>query len=45
MGLLFVESIHRLYKSGKISKEKVLELFRSGKLTEKETMYILDVKN
>ena len=45
MGLLYIESIRRLYKSGKIPKEKVLELFQSGKLTEKETMYILDVKN
>lgn len=44
MGLLFVESIKRLYDDGKISKEKVIELYESGKITEEEKVYILDVK-
>ena len=43
MGLLFVESIRRLYKDGKISKAKVLELCVSGKITEEEKKYILEV--
>ena len=45
MGLLFVESIRRLFKDGKISKEKVLELFQNGKLTEEELKYILEVES
>lgn len=45
MGLLFVESIKRLYKDGKIAKEKVLELYESGKITEEEKKYILDVND
>lgn len=42
MGLLFVESIKRLYKDGKVSKEKVLELFKNKKVTEEEMLYILE---
>ena len=42
MGILFVESIRRLYKDGKITKEKVLELFQNGKITEEESKYILE---
>lgn len=45
MGLLFVESIRRLFKDGKVSKEKVLELFQNGKITEEELVYILEVEN
>ena len=44
MGLLFVESIKRLYNDGKIDKKKVVELFVSGKITEEEKVYILDVE-
>lgn len=43
MGLLFVESIRRLYKDKKIAKDKVLELFQSGKIAEEELRYILEV--
>lgn len=42
VGLLFVESIRRLYKDGKVSKEKVLKLFQDGKITEEEKIYILN---
>lgn len=45
MGLLFVESIRRLFKDGKVSKEKVLELFESKKITEEELAYILEVES
>lgn len=44
MGLLFVESIKRLYKDNKISKEKVLELYESKKISEEELKDILKVK-
>ena len=45
MGLLFVESIRRLFKDGKVSKEKVLELCESKKITEEELAYILEVES
>lgn len=41
MGVLFVESIRRLYKEGKITKDKVLELFNNKKITADEMEYIL----
>ena len=41
----FVESMKRLYVSGKVSVEKILELFESKKITEQEKLYILDVEN
>lgn len=44
MGLLFVESIRRLYKDGKIDESKIIELFQKGKITEEEKWYILNVK-
>lgn len=44
MGLLFVESIRRLFKDGKVSKEKVLELFQNGKIVEKELEYVLEIE-
>lgn len=44
MGLLFVESIKRLYKNNKIVKAKIVELFESKKITEEELNYILDVE-
>lgn len=40
----FIESLKRLYKDGKVTKEKIVKLYVSGKITEKEKMYILDVK-
>lgn len=44
MGMLFVESIKRLYQSNQISKEKVLELYKSKKITEDEMNYIFEVE-
>ena len=44
MGLLFVESIKRLYKDGKIDEAKIIELFQNGKITEEEKWDILNVK-
>ena len=44
MGRQFVESMKRLYVSGKVNVEKILELFESGKITEEEKVYILDVE-
>lgn len=40
---IFVESIRRLFKDGKVSKEKILELYEGKKITEEEMKYILDV--
>lgn len=40
----FVESMWRLYKDGKVNKQKIIELRRDGKITEEEKSYILDVK-
>lgn len=37
----FVESLKRLYKSGKISKEKVKKFYLDKKVTEQELNYIL----
>lgn len=45
MGTLFVESIKRLYKDNKISKDKVLELYGSKKISEDELNAILKVKS
>ena len=39
----FVESMKRLYKDGKVSKEKIVNLYESGKITEQEKLYILEV--
>lgn len=41
---VFVESMQRLYKDGKVSEQKIVELFESKKITEEEKLYILDVK-
>ncbi len=43
MNMLFVESIRRLYKDGKISKQKVVELYESEKITREELDFILNV--
>ena len=37
----FVESLRRLYQTGKVDKEKIVELCGIGKLSEEEKMYIL----
>lgn len=39
---VFVESMRRLYRDGKITKEKIVELFESGKITDEEKSYILN---
>lgn len=41
MGMLFVESLRRLYREGKLSGEKIVELANDGKITEEEKKYIL----
>ena len=43
MGILFVESIRRLYNDNKVSKDKILELYENKKITEEELNYILNV--
>lgn len=43
MGILFVESIKRLYRDGKIAKVKILELHKGNKITDKELKYILSM--
>lgn len=39
----FVESMKRLYKDGKVTKEKICELYVGGKISEEEKDYILNV--
>lgn len=41
---VFVESLKRLYKDGKIAEEKVLGLFQNGKITEDEKWDILNAR-
>ena len=36
-----VESLRRLYKSGKITEEKVAELLAEGKITQEEYDHIM----
>lgn len=38
---IFIESLRRLYQSGKLEKEKVVELLNRNKITEEERDYIL----
>lgn len=38
----FVESIKRLYESGKINKEKINDLYINKKIIEEEKKYILN---
>ena len=45
MGLLFVESIRRLYKDNKISKAKVLELYENKKISKDELDKILKINS
>lgn len=39
---VFVESMRRLYKDGKVTEKKILELFESNKITNEEKSYILN---
>ena len=39
---VFVESMRRLYRDGKVNEKKIVELFESGKITEEEKLYILN---
>ena len=39
---IFVESMRRLHRDGKVNEEKIVELFESGKITEEEKLYILN---
>lgn len=41
---VFVESMRRLYRDGKIESDKVIELFKSGKITEEEKTEILNAR-
>lgn len=41
MGILFVESVKRLYQSEKITKDKIDSLYEDGKITSEERDYIL----
>jgi hypothetical protein len=38
----FVESLKRLYKAGRITKEKLDSFLASGKITQEEYNYILN---
>ena len=38
---VFVESMRRLYKDGKVDTKKIVELFENKKITEEEKWYIL----
>lgn len=39
---VFVESMRRLYRDGKVDEEKIIELFQSGKITEEEKWHVLN---
>lgn len=39
---VFVESMRRLYRDGKVDVNKIVELFESSKITEEEKSYILN---
>lgn len=39
---IFVESMRRLYRDGKVNENKILELFESNKITEEEKLYIIN---
>ena len=39
---VFVESMRRLYRDGKVDKDKIVELFESKKISEEEKTYILN---
>lgn len=37
----FIESLRRLYKDNKVSKETVIKLCNDGKITKEQELYIL----
>ena len=39
---VFVESMRRLYRDGKVNKNKIVALYESGKITDEEKSYILN---
>ena len=39
---VFVESMRRLYRDGKVDEKKIISLFNEGKITEEEKSYILN---
>ena len=39
---LFIESLKRLYKDNKVSKEKINQLKTKGTISENERIYILE---
>lgn len=41
---VFVESLRRLYRDGKLSTEKVIEFFENGKISEEEKWLILNAR-
>lgn len=41
---VFVESMRRLYKDGKVEMNKILELFESGKINDEEKWHILNAR-
>jgi ArsR family metal-binding transcriptional regulator len=41
---IFVESMRRLYRDGKVSMEKIVELFESKKITDEEKWHILNAR-
>lgn len=41
---VFVESMRRLYKDGKVDTKKILELFESEKINDEEKWHILNAR-
>jgi hypothetical protein len=39
---VFVESMRRLYRDGKVDEQKIILLANSGKITKEEKTYILN---
>ena len=37
---MFVESLKRLYKQGRVTKEKIAQFVEQGKISEEEYLYI-----
>lgn len=41
---VFVESMRRLYRDGRVVDSKIIDLFNSGKINEEEKSYILNAR-
>lgn len=39
---VFVESMRRLYRDGRVDEKKIIELFESKRITDEEKSYILN---